>query len=283
MKVGFFLSFIILKSTITIIFLLLLSCVSVEKRTNNALNIAAQNNFKSFIYQTKNFQIFSFYRGFNKENKYVSIYIEGDGRSWIDRDTISSDPTPIEPTALLLAKSNLSDDVVYLARPCQYVTDHRCNDQVWTSQQFSNAVLMSYMEVLDAIKSKYDGIKFNLVGYSGGATIALMLAANRLDVNSIRTIAGNLNHNQLSALTKTTPLHQSISSNDFIFKTKNVPQIHYYGSKDEVIPNQIYLNYLNNFAKNSCVKIVEVAGFKHTSKDWEHFWSKNQSLIPICN
>ena len=272
-----------MKSIIIIIFFLLISCVSVEKRTNYALNIAAQNNFKSFIYQTKNFRIFSFYRGFNKENKYVSIYIEGDGRSWIDRDTISSDPTPTEPTALLLAKSNLSDDVIYLARPCQYVTDHRCNDQVWTSQQFSYAVLKSYMEVLDVIKSQHDGIKFNLVGYSGGATIALMLAANRSDVNSIRTIAGNLNHNQLSVLTKTTPLYQSISSNDFIFKTKNVPQIHYYGSKDEIIPSQIYLNYLNSFAKNSCVKIVEVAGFKHTSKDWESFWEKNQSLIPTCN
>jgi hypothetical protein len=139
------------------------------------------------------------------------------------------------------------------------------------------------MEALDASKSRYNGIKFNLVGYSGGATIALMLASNRSDVNSIRTIAGNLNHNQLSVLTKTTPLYQSISSNDFIFKTKNVPQIHYYGSKDEVIPNQIYLNYLNSFAKSSCVKIIEVAGFKHTSKDWEHFWVKNQSLIPTCN
>ena len=48
MKIGFLFFFIILKSIIIIIFFLLLSCVSVEKRTNYALNIAAQNNFKSF-------------------------------------------------------------------------------------------------------------------------------------------------------------------------------------------------------------------------------------------
>ena len=265
-----------------IIIFFLASCISLEKRTNLALDISAKGNFKNFVFNTKNYQIFSAQRLINK-NQIINIYIEGDGRSWIDRDTISSNPTPTVPFALNFANLDTDNNVIYLARPCQYAFNQKCNESVWTSHQFSKSVLMSYMEVLDAIKEQNNNDKFNLIAYSGGATIALMLAANRSDVNSIRTIAGNLNHNQLSVLTKTTPLYQSISSNDFIFKTKNVPQIHYYGSKDEVIPNQIYLNYLNSFAKNSCVKIIEVAGFKHASKDWEHFWGKNQSLIPTCN
>ena len=272
-----------MKAITVIILFFLFGCVSVEKRISLALDIAAQNGFKSLVYQTKNFQIFSFNRGFNKDQKYISIYIEGDGRSWIDRETISSDPTPTEPTALLLAKSDFSSDVIYLARPCQFIFDKRCKEQVWTSHQFSNDVLMSYMEVLDSIKTKYGSVKFNLIGYSGGATIALLLAANRQDIYSIRTVAGNLNHNQLSLISKTTPLSGSITVINFIFKTENVPQIHYYGSKDEIIPNQIYLNYLNNFTKNECVKIIKVDGFKHTSKEWETFWQKNLSLIPSCN
>ena len=272
-----------MKAIIVIVLFFLFGCVSVEKRTSRALDIAAQNGFKSFIYQTKNFQIFSFQRGFNKDQKYISIYIEGDGRSWIDRDTISSDPTPIEPNALLLAKFDTSSDVIYLARPCQFIFDKRCKEQVWTSHQFSNDVLISYMEVLDSIKKNYDNVKFNLIGYSGGATITLLLAANRQDIHSIRTVAGNLNHNQLSLISKTTPLSGSIPATNFILKTENVPQIHYYGSKDEIIPNQIYLNYLNNFTKNECVKIIKVDGLKHASKDWEPFWQKNLSLIPSCN
>ena len=35
-----------------------------------------------------------------KKYQPATIYIEGDGRSWIDRDTISSNPTPTVPFAL---------------------------------------------------------------------------------------------------------------------------------------------------------------------------------------
>ena len=56
--------------------------------------------------------------------------------------------------------------------------------------------------------------KFNLIAYSGGASIALMLGANREDIHSIRTIAGNLDHNELSKITKTSAIESIISVAD---------------------------------------------------------------------
>ena len=176
-----------------------------EKRVNIALDIAAKSNFKNFVFNTKNYQIFSAQRLIHK-NQIINIYIEGDGRSWIDRDTISSNPTPTVPFALNLANLDTDNNVIYLARPCQYAFNQKCNESVWTSHQFSKPVLMSYMEVLDTIKEQNNNNKFNLIAYSGGASIALMLGANREDIHSIRTIAGNLDHNELSKITKTSAI-----------------------------------------------------------------------------
>jgi hypothetical protein len=252
----------------------------VEKRVNTALDISARGNFKNFVFNTKNYQIFSAQRLIYK-NQIINIYIEGDGRSWIDRDTISSNPTPIAPFALNLANLDTDNNVIYLARPCQYAFNQKCNESVWTSHQFSKSVLMSYMDVLDTIKEQNNNVKFNLIAYSGGATIALMLGANREDIQSIRTIAGNLNHNELSRITKTSPLTNSMAAKEFIFKTEKIPQIHYYGEKDKVIPEKIFIDYKNSFTKQNCIAISKIERLDHFS-GWDSFWKNNLKKTPIC-
>ena len=264
-----------------IIIFFLASCISLEKRTNLALDISAKGNFKNFVFNTKNYQIFSAQRLINK-NQIINIYIEGDGRSWIDRDTISSNPTPTVPFALNLANIDTDNNVIYLARPCQYAFNQKCNDSVWTSHQFSKPVLMSYMEVLDAIKEQNNNNKFNLIAYSGGATIALMLGANREDIQSIRTIGGNLDHNELSKITKTSPLINSIAAKEFIFKTEKIPQIHYYGEKDKVIPEKIYLDFIDKFVKKNCVNIRKVESLDHYL-GWDTFWKNHYQITPVCS
>jgi hypothetical protein len=56
-----------------------------------------------------------------------------------------------------------------------------------------------------------------------------MLGANREDIQSIRTIGGNLDHNELSKITKTSPLTNSIAAKEFIFKTKYPNLKFFYG------------------------------------------------------
>ena len=77
------------------------SCASTTLKSNllTALKIVNGNTFENYIYETEKFNIFSF-RRLTKTSDTINVYIEGDGRSWIDRRTISPNPTPSNPTVL---------------------------------------------------------------------------------------------------------------------------------------------------------------------------------------
>jgi hypothetical protein len=80
---------------IIILFLFITSCAapSLDKRIDyiDELN---KNEFSEFVYQNS-YSIYSLQK-INNNDKVV-VYIEGDGLSWIDRFTPSSDPTPKNP------------------------------------------------------------------------------------------------------------------------------------------------------------------------------------------
>ena len=108
-----------MKNLLLLSFLFITSCRqnSIETRYNliDSLN---SNKFNKKIYTTSYFNIYSLEK-ISNEGKLI-IYIEGDGVSWIDRFTISSNPTPNNPTAFKLALIDENDNVIYLARPCQF-------------------------------------------------------------------------------------------------------------------------------------------------------------------
>ena len=67
----------------------------------------------------------------------VRIYIEGDGYAFNAHGRPSSNPTPRETDFRALAFGDPHANVVYLARPCQYVEDSRCNRSYWSTARFS--------------------------------------------------------------------------------------------------------------------------------------------------
>ena len=157
-----------MKKLLLITIILLNSCSLPDLRERvEIINSFNQNQFNEEIYVTPYFEIYSLNRIKNLDK--LIIYIEGDGVSWIDRRTISSNPTPTDPLAFKLAKIDRNDNVVYLARPCQYIDEgsSNCNNKdIWTVSQYSEAVLSSYK----AIMENYSQFKeIHIVGYSGGA------------------------------------------------------------------------------------------------------------------
>lgn len=243
------------------------------------LNLLNQNSFKEETLETPYFEIYSLNKIKNSEK--VIIYIEGDGVSWIDRSTISSNPTPTDPLAFRLAKIDNSDNVIYLARPCQYIEGSNCNNnEIWTISQYSDAVLSSYKGIIDTFAKQFKEI--HLVGYSGGAGIAMYLGSiNNEKIKSIRTIAGNINHNRLSQLIKISPLRKSISFYEIEDMTRAVPQVHYIGNEDKVIPKELSLSFKNNNKINKCIKIKEVDATHN--KRWDMFWINEYSNLPSCS
>ncbi len=240
-----------------------------------------QENFKESIYTTPYFEIYSLNKIKNRSGKII-VYIEGDGVSWIDRFTISSNPTPINPLAFKLSKIDENENIIYLARPCQYVTTINCeNDEIWTFAQYSEPVLSTYKFIIDSLID-YDEI--HIVGYSGGAGIAMYLASlNHPKIKSIKTVAGNINHNRLTRLNNISSLDKSVNFFEIENKSKNVPQIHYFGKEDITVPKALFLNYKNNDKNinNKCIKIQEVNATHNLG--WFDFWKNENKKIPNCN
>ena len=261
-----------------LILLLLSSCSStnVEDRQANLINLN-NGQFSENIYRSNSFNIFSVKKVIN--SNILTVYIEGDGLAWKDRFTPSPDPTPTDPVAFKLALQDKSDNVIYLARPCQYILSIGCNQAVWTSLQYSELILNNYKSILRELSNNYKEI--HLVGYSGGAAIAIYLASiEDLNIKSIRTIAGNINPDEISQLLNLSGYKKTINFYSLENSIKNISQTHYYGNKDKVIPLDLHLNYSKRNLNNRCI-IIEPVSATH-NKGWDIFWEKNYQLKSNC-
>ena len=261
------------------LFLLLSSCAleNLETRKKLIKQIDNQKKFKEIIYKDK-FDIFSLQR--IDGNNSVVVYIEGDGLAWIDRFTPSSDPTPINPLGFKLASlSDSSSDVVYLARPCQYVKTEACNREIWTKLQYSKLILSTYENILKELSYQYSDI--HLVGYSGGAVITMYLGSLKdSNIKSIRTIAGNIDPNEFTRLLNLTPFKTTVDLSDLYKNIKTVSQTHYYGINDKVIPQELHKNYQKKNLDNSCVKVSAIKASHN--EGWEEFWKYNSKITLNC-
>ena len=214
----------------------------------------------------------------------ANVYIEGDGLAWLTRSRPSLDPTPQNPVALNLAAMDKARNVIYLSRPCMYEMDQTygggkpkwngegaCPIKYWTSHRFSPDVLLSMNVALDEIKARYGVTEFNLIGYSGGGNVAALLAASRDDVASLRTVAGNLDHSTFTDIHDVTPMTASLNAVDEVEALASVPQHHFIGGEDTVVPPAVFHSYDQKVSPSQCVAHTLVPGVTHES-GWVEKW-----------
>lgn len=233
----------------------------------NYRSFADENGFTSHIFKTVNFDIRGYTRG---EGSLLRVFIEGDGKAWLSRRRPSSDPSPTNPVAFYLAAEDKSSAVAYLARPCQYLNDanrRNCIVPFWTSARFSEQIISDMNIALDEAKSLTGAKHLELVGYSGGGAVAVLLAARRSDVSLIVTVAGNLDHKFWTAYHKVSPLRDSLNPADVAIKVQHIPQIHIVSSDDRIIPEDVCDSYLQHMTDLSNVKVIRVDDIEHSS-DW---------------
>lgn len=230
-----------------------------------AAAMAAPAGLRERVLRGASFDIYALER-IRQPQAAIRVYIEGDGNAWLTRTRPSPDPTPLHPTALELALQDSSPNVVYLARPCQYVRSPACNSRIWTVEQFSEPSVGS----MDAALNAYKGHKLELIGYSGGGGVALLLAARRGDVSGIRTVAGNVDslafttHHGVTALQGDNPA-------SFRAQTNRIPQLHYAGGKDKIVPPLLAQGYQSGLPAGNCSRVVLVPAADHTS-GWQQQW-----------
>lgn len=214
----------------------------------------------------------------------ATIYIEGDGVAWVSRRTPSLDPTPKNPVALHLAAMDKADNVGWLARPCQYKGwngEGPCPMKYWTDARTAPEVISAYHAALDNIRDMYDIEGFHLVGYSGGAAVAALLAAQRADVLSLRTVAGNLDYGTFTAIHNVSPLFQSLDPLSVAPQLAKLPQHHFIGGHDAVVPSAIYHSWAKASGPSECVKYTLIEANEHDT-GWVEKWPELLAVPMSC-
>lgn len=239
-------------------------------------SIAARNGWHKVTFDVQTFVITGFYKSGPKPRacQNLTVYIEGDGRAFINRRTPSRDPTPHHPTGLQLAVADPVAPILYLGRPCQYTTEQtqrECQTAYWTSARFSQTVIIALDNALTQAKTLTPFQRLYLVGYSGGGAIAVLLAAIRTDVISIITVAGNLDHRFWTDYHRITPLYDSLNSADSVQQVAHIPQIHFVGGDDTVMPAICADSYLRRMVQPVYARLIVLPELGHY-QGWPEIW-----------
>ncbi|MFK3710209.1 alpha/beta hydrolase [Leclercia adecarboxylata] len=262
--------------------LLLAGCISANPH-RSAQKIASESGLTSEKFDTDPFPIIGWHR-LTPPVHSLRVYIEGDGFAWKSRTTPSDNPTPRNPTGLMLAAADKQTNVFYLARPCQFIgppLPANCQVNVWTQDRFSPAVIDAMNEALSQMVLRYPGVKLDLVGYSGGGNIAALLAERRDDVRSLRTVAGNLDVAYVNAVHHVTPMPAAESAIDRAPALRTLPQIHYSGEADTTVPPAVARRF-QHAVGGRCVQTEVIRGMEHGS-DWAAVWPRLLAQgLPDC-
>jgi predicted esterase len=239
---------------VTILSFTLIGCKAVSSRIEKADTLANQHGFTKELVKTSSF-LLTTYSKFQDSKQTLHIYIEGDGYAWVNKSQLSQNPTPTEPMLLTLASLDPHPNVLYIARPCQYTSlalDTRCDAKHWSKARFAEEVIASMNEAISVKNTSHN--KLELIGYSGGGAIAVLIAARRNDVKSIRTIAGNLDHIAFNRYHKVSQLENSLNPLTVAHLVAVIPQVHFVGEKDKIVPLFIADNFKNHSTHKNCIE-----------------------------
>ncbi|MDD7805787.1 MAG: hypothetical protein PUP46_09575 [Endozoicomonas sp. (ex Botrylloides leachii)] len=217
-----------------------------------------------------------------KASNTIRLYIEGDGRAWLRRNRVSSDPTPKNRLVHSLMLQDSKIDKAYIARPCQYEKNNTCSPELWTFSRYSSASIQAINQAITFIKESKHYHSIELIGFSGGATIALLIAAQRNDIQSVRTIAGNLDPSYTNTLHRVSPMPTALNPKDFSNRLQHIPQWHFIGKSDPVILPVIFEHYLSAFKNKRCIKSQLIDHATHHN-GWVNIWPKLLQLKLPCD
>lgn len=250
---------------------------SSHERNELAETLATKKQWRSVTIPTTDFDLRAFVPEELTNRQQLTVYIEGDGFAWKTANQLSDDPTPLDPIGLKLALRHPHNDGVYLARPCQYAPppSRGCKPSDWSNERYSEKVIDAADTALNQLKRRFQSKSLTLVGYSGGGTVAALLAARRDDVDHLITVAANLDHDEWTTLHNLTPLDNSLNPADFVAELTHLRQSHFVGARDKVIPVTLVTSFARRFESSTRPNVHVIPGFGHRccwEKNWPRLW-----------
>lgn len=203
----------------------------------------------------------------------LTVYIEGDGARWRAANLPPADPTPENPLSLRLAILDPGPAVAYIGRPCQYLDEDAladCDPALWTRGRYSEPALKMMSDALDALVHTTGARQLTLIGHSGGGAMAALLAEQRKDVACLASVASPLDIAAWTEAIGVSPLRTSINPFDGAARLLKVPQVHFTGAKDDVVPPETIARFLRAVPQ---AREVRIEKFDHDCC-WVDEWVK---------
>lgn len=266
---------------LTIVCVLAAAGCSVYSRREAVFSLAADLGLQAVSFDTGGFILQGFWRGAGAVGSDLTVYIEGDGRSWTRRWKPARDPSPATLTVLQMSARDSSAKVLYLARPCHFTTSETqglCDTPYWTSHRFAPEVVDAVDQAIEQAKGMAGAEHVRLIGYSGGGVVAALVAARRNDVSVLGTVAAPLDTAAWTQWHKVSPLVGSLTPMDELDRLRRVPQIHFVGSDDEVVPAGIVRSYVSALSVTGGDPLVIVPDVEHQD-GWVGRWADLQPLV----
>jgi pimeloyl-ACP methyl ester carboxylesterase len=252
------------------IFALVCCSAASQVRLDEAKAIGGAGGLKPLLLQAQGFNILGFERP-GREQATLTVYIEGDGRAWLNPWQPSTDPTPTDPIGLRLAAADPASPLLSLARPCQYETSEACDRRLWTGARLSPKVVDLFQQLIDDAMRRTHSVALGLVGYSGGGALAALLAERRRDVAWLVTVAANLDLAEWVRQESIEPLSGSLDPAETAAAIRQLPQIHFVGANDAVVPPAVSEAFVRRMSNPPAARVVVEPGFGHECC-WAAIW-----------
>lgn len=197
------------------------------------------------------------------------VYLEGDGLPWWQGRVPAADPTGLRGIVPDLMAKDPAPRVL-LHRPC-YARERMpagCEPGLWTDARYGEAVVAALDRGLDRLAEAHGIEEFVLIGFSGGGTLARLLAARRNDVVALVTLSANLDHDLWSRWHGYRPLAASLRIRDTPPLPTTILQWHLAGAADTMVPPQVVRQ---GAAHDPYARVRELGGFDHHCC-WAAFW-----------
>lgn len=230
---------------------------------------AAQLGFTPLLLQGDGFAHRAFATPAGHGGATLHVYIEHDGTPWATIDRVAEDPTPRTPYALELMARDAGPRLL-LGRPCYFGAQARppCDPLVWTHGRYAPRVVAS---MVAALRRYLDAQPFRhvvLVGYSGGGTLAWLMAAQLPETTMLVTIAANLDIDDWTRRHGYSPLAGSLNPAAAAALPPAVAERHYVGGRDTNVPPAVVRSFAR---RHPGASVVEIAGFDHVCC-WVERW-----------
>jgi dienelactone hydrolase len=251
-----------------LIALALAACATPSQRYAND---AAELGFERTTLAGDGFRHVAYFTGLGERADALHVYVEHDGSPWLERTLVAADPTPREPLALALMARDRGPRLL-LGRPCYFETrtDAGCSPLLWTHRRYAPEVVASMAAALRGFLAEHPFAHVVLIGYSGGGTLAWLIAARLAQASAVVTIAANLDTDAWARLHAYTPLAGSLNPALQPPLPSSVRELHFAGGRDANVPPSIAASFR---ARHPQARVVELESFDH-SCCWVERWPR---------